>query len=72
MTQEQRMTLDAIAEDIVIAAGATRRADDMAQGELRLYLDPELLGHISIAQQHIWMAQEMLAHMEHGQEATNG
>lgn len=71
MTPEQQQALADLNTDIDIAAGATRRADDAAQGKLHGALDPELRGHISIALQHLWMAQEMLAHME-AKGATNG
>lgn len=66
MTPEQQQALEDLASNIDIAAGATRSADDAAQGTLHTALDPELCGHISIALQHLWMAQEMLAHMEQG------
>jgi hypothetical protein len=62
VTPEQRRRLAAIAENVDDAEDAARTADMLAQGTLmHSSMDPELLGHISIALQHLQMAQRMLA-----------
>jgi hypothetical protein len=61
VTDEQRAYLAAI---VAIAQQAARGADDLVNGALYRHVDPELRGHVSIALQHLQMAQQMLEQVQ--------
>ena len=63
MSKGEKLEIDKLAVLIGHAEWVTRQADDRAQGDLYVALDPELRGHIAIATQHLQMAQGMLALM---------
>jgi hypothetical protein len=69
MTTEQATRLALIAAFVDDAQEAARIADMLAQSSLMHSMDPELRGHISIALQHLQMAQQLLAQ---AQGVTNG
>jgi hypothetical protein len=61
MTPEQAQRLELITAFVDDAEGAALTADTLAQSSLmHSSMDPELCGHISIARQHLQMAQRML------------
>lgn len=66
MTPEQQQALGWLRRFVQDAEYMTRRADELAQGDLRTVLEPDTLGHIAIAMQHLQMTQKEL------QEVTSG